>query len=188
MRTRLAEVALRIVDSEGPDACSLRRVAADAGISRTTPYTYFASKDELLDAVRSAALHALSDACEAALAEAGTVAERLAAVGHAYVQFALARPHLYDLIFAAHAGGPEHERAIERYRRLAESPLREAFAQGLVTLAPTRLAHVLWSATHGLITLHRAGTLQHGVSFEQLRQDVGDILAFGFVPREEQSG
>ncbi len=61
MRAHLTQVALRLVDTEGRDACSLRRVGVEAGISRMTPYTYFADKEALLDAVRVAALHALAD-------------------------------------------------------------------------------------------------------------------------------
>ncbi|WP_159397418.1 TetR/AcrR family transcriptional regulator [Sorangium cellulosum] len=183
MRAQLTRVALRIVDTEGRDACSLRRVGVEAGISRMTPYSYFADKEALLDAVRVAALHALSDACEAALREGATIADRLRGVGQAYVRFALTHPALYDLVYERHGGGPDHEQATARYRRLAESPLREAFSQGMVAIEPERLAHVLWAATHGVIGLHRAGKLNHGVAFEQVLQDLGDTLAFGFVPR-----
>ncbi|WP_437817701.1 TetR/AcrR family transcriptional regulator [Sorangium sp. So ce1078] len=183
MRAHLTRVALRLVDKEGRDACSLRRVGAEAGISRMTPYTYFASKEALLDAVRVAALHALSDACEVALGEGGTIADRLRGVGQAYVRFALSHPALYDLVFESHGGGPDHDAATARYRRLAEAPLREASSLGMIALQPERLGHVLWAATHGLIGLHRAGKLRHGIAFEQLMQDLGDTLAFGFVPR-----
>ncbi|WP_437751673.1 TetR/AcrR family transcriptional regulator [Sorangium sp. So ce1389] len=183
MRAHLTRVALHLVDTEGRDACSLRRVGVEAGISRMTPYTYFASKESLLDAVRVAALQALSDDCEVALKEGATIADRLRGVGQAYVRFALSHPALYDLVFEAHGGGREHEEATARYRSLAESPLREASAQGMIALQPERLGHVLWAATHGLIGLHRAGKLRHGIPFEQLLQDLGDTLAFGFVPR-----
>lgn len=185
MRARLTEVALRLVDTEGRDACSLRRVGIEAGISRTTPYTYFADKEALLDAVRVAALHALSDGCEAAVREGATIEDRLSRVGRAYIAFALSHPALYDLIFEPHGGGPAHAEAVARYRHLAEGPLREAFERGMVAFEPGRLGHVLWAATHGLIGLHRAGKLQHGIPFEQLLQDLGDTLAFGFVPRGE---
>ncbi|MES2639572.1 MAG: WHG domain-containing protein [Myxococcota bacterium] len=183
VRARLTGVALRLVDTEGRDACSLRRVGVEASISRTTPYTYFADKEALIDAVRVAALHRLADDCEAALRAGETVADRLRGVGRAYVRFALGHPALYDLVFETHGGGPAHDEASARYRSLAEAPLREAFDQGLITLAPERLGHVLWASTHGLIGLHRAGKLRHGASFDAVLQDIGDTLAFGFVPR-----
>lgn len=183
VRARLVRVALRLVEREGRAACSLRRVGAAARMSRMTPYTYFADKEGLLDATRVAALHALCDACEEALGAAADVAGKLRGVGRAYIAFALERPALYDLIFESHRGGDEHAAAVARYRSLAEMPLREAHAQRMIVLDPARLGHVLWAATHGLVTLHRAGKLHHGIDFDTLLSDLGDTLAFGFVPR-----
>jgi AcrR family transcriptional regulator len=165
-RRRLVEVARAIVQAEGRDACSLRRVAAEAGMSRSTPYTYFADKEALIDAVRASALHLLSDRCEAAVAAAGDLAGRVRALGQAYLDFAFAHPSLYDLIYAA----------------LAAGPLSEAQGAGLTTLPPDRLGAVLWAATHGLISLHRAGKVDAG-GFDTLLADLREVLAFGFVPR-----
>ncbi|MBX3199910.1 MAG: TetR/AcrR family transcriptional regulator [Labilithrix sp.] len=184
MRARLTAVALRLVEREGRDACSLRRVGAEAGVSRTTPYTYFPDKEALLDSVRVSALDALSAKSEKAMSAAPSLEAKLAAVGRAYVEFALRRPALYDLIFDPRTGGPEHDAAVRRYRGLAELPLVEARAAGLTVLAPERLGQVLWAATHGALHLHRAGKLRHGVDLERLLKDLGDVLAFGFVPRD----
>ncbi len=93
-RGRLAAAALALVEREGREACSLRRLAAELGVSRTTPYTYFPSKEALLDAVRIAALEQLSAACAEAL-RAETLELRLRGVGRAYVGFALT--HLFLL-------------------------------------------------------------------------------------------
>ena len=182
-RARLVALALDLVDREGREAVSVRRLATQAGISRSTPYSYFADKEALIDAVRVAAIHLLADGCEAALATGDDVAGRLHAVGAAYMAFALEHPALYALIFEAARGGPEHDAAITRYRQLAEAPLVEAASLGLTTLPPDRLAHVLWAATHGLLNLQRAGKLRHGVGFETALADLRDVLAFGFVLR-----
>jgi AcrR family transcriptional regulator len=50
-RTEIAEAALAVVDREGLDALSMRRLAAELGLGTMTLYGYFATKDELLDAV-----------------------------------------------------------------------------------------------------------------------------------------
>ncbi len=183
-RAHLTATATALVDQRGRDACSLRAVAAAAGMSRSTPYTYFDDKEALLDAVRVAAVHQLADACEAALADGADVAARLRAVGRAYVGFALGHPALYDLIFEPVAPSEAQQAAAARYRGLAGAPLREAAALGITTMDPDRLSHVLWAATHGLLALHRAGKLRHGLSFDDVLQDLGDTLAFGFVRRE----
>jgi AcrR family transcriptional regulator len=183
-RDRLARIAAEILDAEGRVAVSLRRVGAAAGMSRSTPYTYFVDKDALLDAVRVIALDRLCAACATALDAACDVAQRLRGVGRAYVAFAVEHSHWYDLIFEPVVPSPEHAAAAERYRALAEAPLREARDLGLVVMDPNRLGHVLWAGTHGLLALHRAGKLRHGVSFEEALADLGDTLAFGFVRRD----
>ena len=50
-RERVAGAALELIDAHGPDALSMRRLAAELGVGTMTLYHYFRSKDELLDAV-----------------------------------------------------------------------------------------------------------------------------------------
>lgn len=181
-RRRMVEVATALLQAEGREACTLRRVAAEAGMSRSTPYTYFSDKEALIDSVRAAALHALSDHCEAAVAASGDLAGRVRALGQAYLDFAFAHASLYDLIFEAYSAGVEHQAAAARYRAIAAGPLGEARTAGLSTLPPERLGAVLWAATHGLIALRRAGKVDEA-AFDTLLADTREVLAFGFVPR-----
>lgn len=181
-RRRVVAVATALLEEEGREACTLRRVAALAGMSRSTPYTYFSDKEALIDAVRAAALHTLSDHCEAAVAAASDLAGRVSALGRAYLDFAFTRAPLYDLIFEAYNAGPEHQVAAARYRAIAAGPLAEARTAGRSTLPPERLGTVLWAATHGLIALRRAGKVDE-LTFETLLADTREVLAFGFVPR-----
>jgi TetR/AcrR family tetracycline transcriptional repressor len=55
-RERVAQAALALIDSGGPDALSMRRLAAELGVGTMTVYHYFSSKRELLDAVIDAGL------------------------------------------------------------------------------------------------------------------------------------
>ncbi len=52
----IADAALGLLDSEGLEAVSFRRVAAELGVSHMTLYSYLDSKDALLDAVVARAL------------------------------------------------------------------------------------------------------------------------------------
>lgn len=54
-RTRILTVALALLDREGLDAFSMRRLAEELGVGTMTIYGYFRGKDELLDAVIDAA-------------------------------------------------------------------------------------------------------------------------------------
>lgn len=47
----IVETALAIIDAEGADALSTRRLARELGVSGPSLYHYFATKDDLLDAI-----------------------------------------------------------------------------------------------------------------------------------------
>ncbi|MBO0513640.1 TetR/AcrR family transcriptional regulator [Streptomyces beijiangensis] len=53
-RERIVETASALVDSEGLDAVSTRRLAAELGVSGPSLYNHFRNKDEILDAVADA--------------------------------------------------------------------------------------------------------------------------------------
>ena len=50
-RTRILEAALRLIDAEGLDALSMRRLGSELGVEAMSLYHYFPSKDALLDGV-----------------------------------------------------------------------------------------------------------------------------------------
>jgi AcrR family transcriptional regulator len=50
-RERIVAAALALIDAEGLEAVSIRRLAAELGVSGPSLYNHFATKDELLDAV-----------------------------------------------------------------------------------------------------------------------------------------
>ena len=50
-RELIASVALRIIDDEGMEALSMRRLAAELGVRGPSIYHHFAGKDEILEAI-----------------------------------------------------------------------------------------------------------------------------------------
>lgn len=190
-QARMVEVATRLFAERGVEAVSLRGIAAEAGISRSTPYRYFRDKRHLIDAVRTAALGRLTDRVTAAIALGANPLERLRAAGDAYCDFALAEPNAYSLLFSTPSGAeedPDFLKAVAAYRAVAEAPLREAIAQGLILGDPDEIGHVFWASLHGLVTLHLSGRLRLGVDFQQLRQALSQALAFGLFAPELRPG
>src|SRR3954451_3102325 len=53
-RAEIVAAAVRIADSEGVEAVSMRRLADELGVATMTPYTHVESKDELIDLMRDA--------------------------------------------------------------------------------------------------------------------------------------
>lgn len=186
-RTELIHVAMEILEKEGQQALTLRRLAADAGMSRSTPYLYFKDKCELIQGVCAETIRYLIKQCREALEECEDNKERLIAMGRCYLKFGIERPVLYQLVFApARPGGKkpaEIQIAIDEYRELSETPMREAYEDGLIKYPPDRLNRVLWASSHGLLCLRWAGHLSDDELYEQVRQDMEQILGGGFLDK-----
>ncbi|MCA9644149.1 MAG: WHG domain-containing protein [Polyangiaceae bacterium] len=134
---------------------SLRAVARQADVSRTAPYRHFADRAELESALAVEGFRAL----KAHLLKRGEPASTaaLAELGVAYVEFALKRPNLFQLMFGNQCDTSD----VERVRATTE--LHELLAVGLAKVFPeadaTALATACWSLVHGLACLHLDGKL-----------------------------
>ena len=91
-REGIARAALALIDREGLDAASMRRLAAELQVGTMTLYGYFRDKDELLDAVIEAAAeeHPIE-------VPEGPWRERLRRVAHDMRQGLAAHPSLVQL-------------------------------------------------------------------------------------------
>ncbi len=95
----LVEAAMKVVESEGSDALSLRDLAASLGVSRAAPYRHFPDRDALLAAVAAQGFEMLADIYEAARAGSGAGTARLRRAMRDYMGFAWSRPGLHRLMF-----------------------------------------------------------------------------------------
>lgn len=99
LKNVLLGAALAAVEREGPEAVSLRELAARLGVSRAAPYRHFADRDELLAAVAAHGFEALIEVYECALAGPGDARARLRNGLRGYLEFAARRPGLHALMF-----------------------------------------------------------------------------------------
>jgi AcrR family transcriptional regulator len=170
-RARLCDAAEHMFAERGPEAVTIRELAAAVGVSPMTPYRYFKDKDAILAAVRARAFDRHADLLEAAYAaHADDPAARPAALAQAYVQFALDHPEAYKLMFDVHqpsAGDyPDLVRAGERSRRTMSLQMEtQEEGHGTVPKAEADfIAHMYWAALHGPLMLHMSGMLPNKIS------------------------
>jgi AcrR family transcriptional regulator len=95
----LVTAALAALETSGPDAVSLRELAAGLGVSRAAPYRHFPDRDALMAAVAARGFDGLIEIYETALAGPGDGRERLRAAMLGYMAFARRRPGLHALMF-----------------------------------------------------------------------------------------
>jgi AcrR family transcriptional regulator len=109
----LVDAGIELARSGGADAVVLREVTRRAGVVPNAAYRHFASRHDLLQAVRSAALSALAVAMETQLARvrrsrnpAEYARACLRAIGSGYLRFAQEEEGLYRAAWAIPDASP----------------------------------------------------------------------------------
>lgn len=159
----ILEAARDLIADGGFEALSMRAVAERVGVSATALYHYFQNKQALVDRVVRSAFERFAASLEAAARRepAGSL-ERVAALGEAYIQFALEHEAYFRVIF----GMLRDPRSIEELPAGGGYPLlrrcvEEATASGAMRPAdPDLVAHFLWATVHGVVTLSLAFRLR----------------------------
>ncbi len=155
LRASLIAAALGIIEEVGPDDFSLRAAARRAGVSPAAPAHHFRDARGLLTAIATTGFILLGDALEGAvgLDRRSTIVAQC----HAYLEFALARPGLFRLMWrktALDLDDPAHVAAAQRAFRISDRIVRGEDAvmtsTSDVTLAPTIAC---WSMVHGFVAL-----------------------------------
>lgn len=162
LRQALLQVALVQVEREGVEAISLAALARKVGVSQAAPYRHFPDRDALLAAVAEEAFkmfHAsLTDAVTAA--KRGDSRRRMC---RAYVDFGLARPGLYRLMFGSRIlarAAPED--AFKILARRCFRLLLESAARSRSKRARERDALKIWMGLHGLVMLVQQDLIDNG--------------------------
>jgi AcrR family transcriptional regulator len=181
-RRRAVEVATRLFAEHGYAGVSLRRISDELGVSPMTPYRYFEDKAEIFAMVRAEAYARFADAQAAAFDSTDHPLLRLGALREAYLDFALAEPNAYRVMFELAQepaeAYPELLRESDRAFQVLLQAVREAIDAGATEGDPLDVAHVLWASVHGLVTLHLAGKLTLGRDFDRLRDVPFPVFRF----------
>lgn len=173
-RESLLRVAQELYEQGGIEAMSFRAIAARMGCSTTMPYSYFASKADIVDGVRIAAYGWIRDVISVAASSAEDPIDALQALAAAYVRAGVERPRLYELLYSDAGLLDETDPRLVEAKLAALGVCQQvieaaaASAKVLLTFDPTTTAHLFWVAAHGLVSLQTGGFLVVGRTVEQL--------------------
>lgn len=95
---RIAEAALKLLEREGAEAVTMRRVASAVGITAMGVYRHYADRAALLNALADDGFAKLAARLEETGLEGG-LDSRMRKVVDVNLDFALEQPHLFDLMF-----------------------------------------------------------------------------------------
>jgi len=182
-RERLCDAAERLFAERGPDAVTMRQLAAELGVSPMTPYRYFQDKEDILAAVRANAFTRFAEAMEAARSTHG--GRSSADVGDAYLRFAFEHPHMYKLMFdlnQPHEGDyPDLVEAAKRARATMTGWVEDRIASGKMQGDPEQIGLMYWASAHGAVVLELAGKIPQGAARE-IHHALATTLAKGLKP------
>lgn len=161
VRRALLDVASALLAEHGPDALTMRRIAAAAGCSTQVLYTAFGGKGGVAEALFREGFRRFAERF-AAVPEDDDPLQRLIALGNAYRSNALENPHYYRVMFMNAIPGFV---ASDQARAEAEATLEILIAQVAACInarvfraADARaVAETIWAASHGAVSLELAG-------------------------------
>ena len=170
---RVAAVALDILEHEGPEAVSMRRVAQAVGITPMAIYHHFPSREALLTTVTDREFAKLLSHIQAHPVR-GTAEERLIAVMEGYVDYAFAQPRVFDFVFSrVRPGARQFPKDFQARRSPTLNPIADLLAAEMEKGHLKKddvweVAFALWAHVHGYLVLYRAGRI--GLSEKQFRE------------------
>jgi AcrR family transcriptional regulator len=145
----IVDAARELLEAEGPEGLSMRRVADRIGIRAPSIYKHLPDKQALEAALVSAGFVESAEAFEAAGGD-------LTALARAYRSYALEHPHLYRLMT---------DRPLDR-ERLAPGVEERAAAPIVAAVGDADGARAMWAFAHGMTILELNGRFPPGADLD----------------------
>ena len=169
LRTAVLDAARQQLVREGYRDLSMRDVAGAVGCSVSSIYLYFAGKDELVHTLMDEGFERWYRRQRELIDTAGTPEARLEAVCRAYVEFGLANPEFYEIMYMFHSDRMARypKELFRRARRNLElmGELIVAYApEAVPTADDARIrATALWATLHGIVSTIISDRLDRGI-------------------------
>ena len=189
LKNSLVQAGIGLLEEEGIEALSLRKVAARAGVSHAAPYRHFADREALLAAIAKEGFWKLMKLSLSRAGQKSGVA-RLKSLSESYIKFAIEHPGFIRVMFGSEL------RDKSKYEGLAEADYASfklmldviKAGQEIGTFRkhrhPEAQAFTIWSFLHGLSSLLIENQLDHikgrGTGLGLARAQL-DILLEGLV-------
>ncbi|SNY24617.1 TetR/AcrR family transcriptional regulator [Paractinoplanes atraurantiacus] len=156
-RERIIEAALHVLESEGPSALTMRRIATDVEYTAPVVYQHFANKDALV-------LELVAHGHRLMMAELGQAAgepdidRRMMQLASEYVRFAGEHPYLYQVMNGNAVDAEERRRAAAPAIAVLKELLSTWSDTHAVVLADfDEACDIIWGTLYGMASLGALG-------------------------------
>ncbi len=178
LRSTLIEAGIELINHEGAESFSLRRVCARCGVSQTAPYSHFQNKEELLAAMQDYVTEQFMRQLRGAMAAVDDPNDPrvLVEMGKSYVMFFIRNPQYFAFLFSQpymtvnlslDADGTDNFPPYE----LVKSIVLRIFG-GLPRQRLEDMIISLWATVHGLASIATMKNVRYDKDWESKIEDI----------------
>lgn len=158
VREAIIDAAEAIFSADGEQGISMRRLAESIDYSPAAIYKYFASKDDLFDAIRDLFFERLLKRIHDAMEEGGETAMLCSRCMRAYIETGMEEPNHYMMAFSTASKPRQHVHSEEEMAYHAGAQLVSMIDQGMDEgifrrVDPHVASKSVWASLHGLTML-----------------------------------
>jgi AcrR family transcriptional regulator len=162
---RIATAARRLLDKEGSEAVTMRRVAYAVGITPMAIYRHYPNRASLMNALADEGFAELAIRLAGARL-AGSIEERLEEMLEIYLDHALQNPRLFELMFLKpREGARRYPQDFKSGRSPTANAMVEVVKEGITSGHfrdddPWEIVFEMGALSHGLIMLYLGGRIE----------------------------
>jgi AcrR family transcriptional regulator len=182
LRSNILGTAWNMVENEGWQSLSIRRIADAIEYSVPVIYDHFQNKEAILLEFAKEGFTLLAKKIEEAKAKKEDPAEQLKLIAYAYWDFAFKYKEHYNLMHGLGMKGCEVEKCLPEkvtFRNLVIEPITQLIEKGSNPKAnPCLKYYTFWSILHGLISIKN---MRGSLASDEINKMVMDDAIEGFI-------
>jgi AcrR family transcriptional regulator len=182
LRSTILGTAWNMVENEGWQSLSIRKIADAIEYSVPVIYDHFHNKEAILFEFAKEGFTLLAKKIEEAKTKTDDPAEQLKLVAYAYWDFAFSYREHYQLMYGLGMQGCEVEKCLPEkttFRQLVMEPITQLIEKGNnPTANPCLKYYTFWSILHGLISIKN---MRGAIASDEINKMVMDDAIAGFI-------
>lgn len=186
LKNDLIEKGIELVNKNGINQLSLRKVAQACGVSHAAPYSHFSNKEELLQEMQLHITKKFTEVLENTVSQYRGTPIFLLEFGKAYISFFISRPQYFNFLFQQ--GNIQIDLNIGSGRESNYQPFAIYKEQVLKLLADTNMTQskkedlivALFAYVQGLTTLATMENVHYAYKWEDKLTDLIGIFSCEF--------
>lgn len=187
----LIEAGIEMINEEGEEALSLRKVAMKCGVSNAAPYAHFKNKDEFIADMQQYIMDKFAVTLEKTVEEYTNTESLLPMLGKAYVMFFYQNPSYYSFLFSRKNiriqlslinSNESENRPLAILQNAAMSVFQKA---NLPEKVMQDKIIAMWALVHGLAAIITMPNIEYDDSWEMRIEEIIKSVSIPYQPRQE---